>query len=930
MKLIYIFIGVLFMVSFQGTAQKSSLTDTIPLNPKVRQGVLPNGLQYYILKSDQPGNKISMRLIVNVGFPDENPNQANMAHLIEHLAFRSTENFPMGVRDYFKGLTTVVDLGASTNWTTNYYMNIQTNDSVLVHKGLLALYDWAGGISFLPEEVEEERSAVYREFSNADNPAFLSPEDLRYRQLDSNQMYKPALHKQMQNAITAPLEVLLQVYRDWYHPMYQCVIIVGNVDEKNMEQQVKKLFSDLTNTGAKKKKNLQKLYDVPLYGKDRLLIANRGAGSSEIEIEIYKKQKSSGNTGRSATRSDYKAGLMDDLVNEMMKHRRQTKKNAATANPTFLIERNAIHTAARIEAIQAFVSVSEPQGIKPAILHIFKEMKRLDLHGFSGAEFIRAKEILTAVLQQQASLADATNRLVSHYVTGEAFPANEEKLKTQLLAQITLKEVNAMVKTWLRTKGNTDIVLKVSGENSPELPTEQQALSWMREALKSKVSPYAEPVVKPLPLISGGADLKDCTVTTLDGLKAIKVLLPNGATVILKTIASGNQNSIVLQGLSRRAHPNLVKDEELIALLKNVHRFTGIGPLNVADLKLWKQEKGNASLEVYPYIRSGEAGIEGRGNAEALMQLVNLYITQGVADEEAFKESTQRINEENASKKSPVVAFMDTIQATINHRSSLQPSVSSDRSKLDEVFRIYKKQFENAADFTFVIIGSYNTEEMLSLVAHYIGALPGSKASIATKIEESSPTKKSNKLLEMSKPVVMMGDSVGNVHIHMLFRGECELNTKNKLVLDVMTSVLNSILFQRLREKEKGVYGVLAGVRVGGYPNEFFQDINFETAPEDVDRLMAAVTDELNKLAKGQLEEGVFTNAVANVRSRISYEMKNPGFSANYIAESVRNDTENADRFDHLEILDALTLVDVTNAVRDYLNIKEYKLFKLL
>src|SRR4029077_11190991 len=62
---------------------------------------------------------------------------------------------------------------------------------------------------------------------------------------------------------------------------------------------------------------------------------------------------------------------------------------------------------------------------------------------------------------------------------------------------------------------------------------------------------------------------------------------------------------------------------------------------------------------------------------------------------------------------------------TSNHYTS-QPLTEERIAKLDrqKMLTYYKQRFSNAADFTFFMVGAFKVDEVLPLVAQYVGGLP--------------------------------------------------------------------------------------------------------------------------------------------------------------------------------------------------------------
>src|SRR5258708_25212315 len=70
------------------------LTQTIPVDPQITVGTLPNGLRYYIRANKQPQARAELRLVVNAGSVLEDEDQRGLAHFVEHMAFNGTLHFP--------------------------------------------------------------------------------------------------------------------------------------------------------------------------------------------------------------------------------------------------------------------------------------------------------------------------------------------------------------------------------------------------------------------------------------------------------------------------------------------------------------------------------------------------------------------------------------------------------------------------------------------------------------------------------------------------------------------------------------------------------------------------------------------------------------------------------------------------------------------
>src|SRR5687767_8558026 len=113
-----LYILLCFATLISAVAQPS-LTDPLPIDPRVKIGKLSNGLTYYIQKNTRPEKKVELRLVVNTGSILEDDDQRGLAHFTEHMAFNGSKNFEKN--DLVSFLQTIgVKFGADLNAYTSF------------------------------------------------------------------------------------------------------------------------------------------------------------------------------------------------------------------------------------------------------------------------------------------------------------------------------------------------------------------------------------------------------------------------------------------------------------------------------------------------------------------------------------------------------------------------------------------------------------------------------------------------------------------------------------------------------------------------------------------------------------------------------------------------------------------------------------------
>lgn len=68
----------------------------------LRKGKLPNGLTYYIYNDGSDTKEAQYYLYQNVGAILENDAEIGLAHVLEHLAFNTTDHFPNGIMNFLR------------------------------------------------------------------------------------------------------------------------------------------------------------------------------------------------------------------------------------------------------------------------------------------------------------------------------------------------------------------------------------------------------------------------------------------------------------------------------------------------------------------------------------------------------------------------------------------------------------------------------------------------------------------------------------------------------------------------------------------------------------------------------------------------------------------------------------------------------------
>ncbi len=371
-------------------AQAFNPQEVIPFDAAVHTGTLPNGLKYFIRQNPRPAKRVEIRLAVKAGSLEEADDQQGLAHLIEHMAFNGSEHFKPGeLVSYFEtyGARLGPHVNASTSFDeTVYLLQLPTDNFEVVAKGLTAMADFAGGLSFIPQEVDKERGVVTEEWRGGLG-AGSRIRDKQFPVLFYESHYADRLPIGKPEIIRdAPVERLRSFYDTWYRPERIGVVVVGDIDVAQVEATITSIFSPLKDRVpvAPPPNNA-----IPL--PERVLV-NVGADpeltSSSVQL-IYKRSKDGNRLA-----GDYRRDLVETLFADMFDDR--FSELARKADAKYLnagVGGGSLGPTASMFSLSARV---KDGGLAEGLAALQIEARRVREFGFTAAELDRAKKSLTA------------------------------------------------------------------------------------------------------------------------------------------------------------------------------------------------------------------------------------------------------------------------------------------------------------------------------------------------------------------------------------------------------------------------------------------------------------------------------------------------------------------------------------------------------
>ena len=546
-----------------------------------------------------------------------------------------------------------------------------------------------------------------------------------------------------------------------------------------------------------------------------------------------------------------------DAASRMVNARLQELQQSA--NPPFIaaeVEDGDFMIARTKKSFGAQV-VSSEQGLKQAVTTVYREMLRAARCGFTDSEYERAKAQILADVEaayngrDKKKSADYCKEYVRHFIDNEPIPGEENNLAIvrQLAENINAETVGKILSQMV---SNNQLVLSamLPDKKGVNYPAKEEMEAALAAVTAETITPY-EDAVSDEPLMSTLPTPGKVTKSEPSAMGYRKYALSNGATLYFRQ-TDFNPNEILMTAVSKGGkslYPVTMAAD--LKVLNEVMTVGGLGNFSTTDLhKVLAGRKVSVTPKVGTFDETINASSTPK-DFETMLQLNYLYFTALRSYREAFDSWLVRERASVANRASnPMSALQDSVQVSVNTVPDMfmgmQPS-DIDRLDYDNIMKIARERFANAADFTFIVTGAIDETTLLPLVERYVASLPanGKREEANPEADDFSKGKVSNVFKrKMEVPMVT------NVFFD---NGTADYTLKNKLAFDIALNALSVVLLEEIREKEGGTYGIgaygelipLPAPRVRSY-----MQIAYQTNPDKYEYLNQRVRDIVKQFVK--------------------------------------------------------------------------------
>ena len=894
-------------------------TSDIPADSNVRFGVLPNGMQYAVMRNATPAGQASLRLRIDAGSLMENDDQLGLAHFMEHMAFNGTTNIPEN--DLLRILERLgLAFGADTNASTGFDQTIyilelpRTNDET-VDASLRIMREQVSEALMAADAVDDERGVIEGELRTRDTPqqrvqnaqlALIAPgQRLANRKIGGD----------LNIIRTAPRERFVEFYQAYYRPSRATMIAVGDFDVDAMEAKIKAAFESWQPDGAEGPE--PDLGVVAQRGPETRILVEPGIQSS-VQINWIRNPDLDPDS-IAERRQALIRGLGLAVLN------RRLGELARADNPPFLGAGGSVGNFLDSLEVGGLFAAYNPGGLNRAMEAVEQEQRRLVQFGVTEAELQReitdtrtglTNAVTAAATRSTPALANGLVGAVNGETVFSA-PATNLELFNAAVEGLTPAQVDAAVRPVFEGQGPVVLVTTpVAIEGG-----EAAVTAALEASRRTAVTARADDAALEWPYTDFGTPTQPSARTEIADLGVTRVDFPNGVRLFVKpTDFRDNQILVnVRTGIGELALPT--DRITAMALAGSVMGPGGTSKLTVDQLTRvlsGKTYSVNAGLAADAYTLSGATRPE---DLQLEMQVLTAYLVdpglRAAPFELARSQQAAQLAQARATPGGVLGRDLGELLSSGDQRDAT-PTVEEVAAMTIEEIRAGVTAGRARGPIDIVMVGDVTVEDAIATVANTFGALPDRGA----QAEPPAGSTVRRFPAPSAEPVRLKHEGPGEQAIGVV--GWPTADAIGDRLESRQLSILNAVVQLRLNEEVREKLGIAYSPGSGATSSSVFPDYGYllmlaETRPEKLPALFEAFDSIAASLRDTPISDDELLRARAPAVESLRRNQADNGYWVGQLADAGRKPEAFDEIRSNVSDLESVTPADIQRLARQYL-----------
>lgn len=237
---------------------------------EVKEEILKNGLKVIFIE-EHSVPLTTFQVWYKAGVIDEPEGKSGISHLLEHLMFRGSKNYPGNVFSKIIQSNGGIDNAFTTKDYTVYFQKL---NSQKLDISIDLESDRMANLVLLPEDFELEKKIVLEERRQRyeDDPESLIIEEVTSTAFKLHPYRKPVIGW-TEDIQSITLEDVKNYYNEYYCPQNAFIIVAGDIKTEDVIEKIKKKFEGIPSCKGNPRRNI--IHEPRQYGEKRVILKRK-------------------------------------------------------------------------------------------------------------------------------------------------------------------------------------------------------------------------------------------------------------------------------------------------------------------------------------------------------------------------------------------------------------------------------------------------------------------------------------------------------------------------------------------------------------------------------------------------------------------------------------------------------------------------------
>ena len=887
-----LFLAFFFVFPAAATKWPHEESDLSP-DPQVTWGRLENGFRYVLMENSEPKDRVSMHLNVQAGSLNERENERGLAHLLEHMLFQGSENFPPGeLVKYFQkiGMEFGPDANAHTGFDeTVYDIILPTGDRNSIADGLRVIKDYAQGALLLDEQIESEKKIVLAEKRSGDSASRRTFE-ATFRFEFPESILSSRLPIGTEEVIrNADRQLIKGFYDAWYRPETMMLVMVGDFDAAMAAPMIRESFSDLSpRAPARAEPDLGR---VRHFGIEPFYHFEEEAGEATVSVEVVEmieEKPDSADLRRRQLRRDMAENIVQERLDAIVRSPGAPFASASMGSRIFFKR-----------FFYAEISASGDGGQwEKSLSAIERELRKALRFGFTASEVERVKKKWLNRLKtnvEKAATRDTrrlANRIIDKVNSGRVFmsPAQKLEILAPVVESATAEQLHEALKD-IWNKRHRLVLVTGNAPVADEIGApEPYILARFNESRKTEVTALEEGPIATFPYLPAPETTGTETRRSTDEkLGIVQIDYDNGLRLNHKKTGFKAKEIVARLSFGSGEAAMPLDKPGLSSLAQAVVDESGVGPLDAEDLKralAGKNTRVAFDIEEDRFLLEAVTVPE---EIDLMLQLLYAHITDQAFRQDAYSLAMERYRLSHLENMRTVEGQYwlhgERFLAGGDPRFGLSDYDAYRQLTLEDV-RSWVGQALETQPLELSVVGDFDPSALETAVARHLAGLPPRTAPAETEIERPLPSFPEGRSLTRT-----VDTEIQKALVIVAYPTQDFWNIGRTRRLSVLADVVSERLRVKIREDMGASYSPYArNISSKAYPGYgVFQQVVF-AEPQQTEKLVDAMKRIVEDLNRDGMDEDELHRALEpTITSIREMRQKNRYWLASVLCDSRRH-----------------------------------------